>query len=73
MEVGIKPVKIDELLVKITVMKAQGFDKIDNLNDPRYLDYFETLDLFKALSTLADKGNVEGERESHGRRKKSGR
>lgn len=51
-------------------MIGQGFDKIANLNDPRYLDYVQTLNLLKALSPLADTDTVKGERANHGRRKK---
>ena len=35
-------------------MIGQGFNKIANLYDERYLSYLETLNLFKALSQLAD-------------------
>lgn len=35
-------------------MKAQGFDKIANLNDPRYLDYLETTIKFKELQEFDD-------------------
>lgn len=46
--------KIDVIKLKLAVMKAQGFNKIENLTDPRYLEYQKLLLIFKALSDDAD-------------------
>ena len=35
-------------------MIAQGFDKIANVRDPRYLEYINTLKIFKSLSALVE-------------------
>lgn len=57
-----EPKNLDVIRLKLEVMRAQGFNKIENFQDPRYLDYQNLLHIFKALSDIAEVIEVINER-----------
>ena len=39
-------------------MRAQGFDKIANKDDPRYIEYNNVLKILKAMQILVEESKV---------------